>query len=620
MDELTPKEYDPDTGEFIWSPHRGPLVLFGTLSSIWALVWLVVAHKYKEIELNEIVDLIKELGFLKTTSMKEGRSLDEIRDSERKFIYKRIGQKVFPYMDESRQKEFLEYDPNAPLPTMPSLSFRTKIEMSRLFTLRFISLNRVKNVTYSIYGISIGISVISFLILFILTLLDIISDWSFVMDYQNFSQVITTLVYLLTFFLFFVFLYRWKKGYEQSLKDQIKLLTDICENTKHIEEIEKRLTQFILADIGTVNGLRNKEGNILFPYLMFKRTNVSWNFNMLTLSISKYDYVYFLFFMFTIIPILFNILGILGESNEQATSAIITVFYIALVIISFILSYAIFLIGAVLMRYLLFLVLGYFFELDSKRFAIQREGSVPEIYQELRRNWAIVRYSLVVLAGISLVVMFLLYFYTSSVLISFAIPIPFILLLVFFNYLIKFTKSFKAKTETMSDIRYVDPHQMMIRGFFAQYVWDVILAIMVFMCLPVVILLTIAPVLSGGLMFTYGLFFGFFWFYTLFVSLIMFGFFIYYLFIQLFKDPISSSFSATLEKEGIKMMTSLSDPAIFERNKEELVFRLSVLDAGKNFAEKYKQSGQREQFKVIVGSVFTIAVSLTFNLLPQYVL
>ena len=612
MAELTPKDYDLDTGEFIWSPHRGPLVLFGTLSSIWVLAWLVIVHKYKEMKLNKIVSLIQELGFLKSKCMKEGRYLDEIRDSERQFIYKRIGQQVFPYMDESRQKEFLEYDLNVPLPPMPSLSFSDKIFLSRIFTLRFISFNRLKQLTYSIYVVGIVISFIAIVVLSLSLIPDLISDQSSVTENDNLSTAIVGLVYSPTLFLFLIFVWKWKRGYKQSLNKQMNLLTKICENAENIGEIEKRLAQFILTDNATVNGLRNQKGNIIHPYLMFKKTNASWNFDMLTMSISRYDYVYFLYSL-SALPLLVLILNFFFGSDEQ-TSALLTVFvnivfflsnFLSLLLVSFTTAF--------LFRYLFFANFRILVDADSKRVAIRREGRVPERYQRSLRKKLLI-YSSITLMLIGTVISLVLFAYTRSY------PIPFVIfILCFLPYLFisaipLFAKSVKAETEKTADIRYVGLDQMFIKGFFAQYVWDIALACIVFTFLLVITLTLGLSFYFNGLIFATIL-----WNVSLFafaVSFIMLGFFIYYFFIQLIKNPINPSLSTILEEKEIMVMTSLSDPAILgEKNKERQDFRLSVLDVGNKFVEKYTRGRLWERLRAIATFLFSPIGSLILDYL-----
>ena len=615
MAELIPQDYDLDTGEFIWSPHRGPLVLFGTLSSIWALVWLVVAHKYKEIKLNEIVSLIEELGFLKTTCMKEGRSLDEIRDSERLLIYRRLGQQVSSYMNESEKQKFLEYDLNVIPPSMPSLSLIDNIAYSKLFTLKFISFKRVKELTYSIYWIGFAILAIFIVLLSVSVILDFTTDWSSTINSQNFFQAITGIVYLPTFFLLFFFIRKWKKGYQQSLKEQMNLLTDTCENAENIEKIEKRLTQFILADTGVVNGLRNKEGNILFPYLMFKRTNASWNFNMLSISISKYDYMYFLFFLFTL-PLLLLFFNFFAELNELVSTPLAIFLNIVLLTFYFVISYIIFFIGVVGIRFLLFSLLRVLFVLDGMRFTTRREGSVPERYKMTKRTKWLFHTSIVLLI-IGIVISGALYSYTGSFFIFLLFIVPFLLPYMLFFFIPIFIKSLKPETETVktSEIRYISPHQMYTKGFFAQYVWEVTMAFIVFICFLLFIFLILFSFFTGGLIITEIL-----WLLSLFasvsllVSFFMSGFFVYYFSIELFKNPINTVLSTILEEKEIKMMTSLSDSTIFEEiNKEELEFRFSVLDAGMKFVEKYKRGRQWERFNVIVGFLFTTTISFIID-------
>ena len=610
MADLVPLDYDIDTGEFIWDSNRGPLVLFGTLSSIWALAWFVLVHKYEKMKLNEIVSLIQQLGFLKTKCMKEGRYLEETRDSERQFIYKRIGQQVYPYMDESRQKEFLEYDLDVPLPPMPSVSFIDKIALSKIFTSRFISFSRLKQLTYSVYLIGIVISLISVIILSLSLIPDFISDQSSVRDNQNFSITIIGLVYSPTLFLFLFFVWKWKRGYKQSLKKQMNLLADTCENAKTIEEIEKRLTKFILPDNATVSGLKNERGDILFPYLMFKKTNASWNFDMLSMSVTKYDYVYFLFSI-SALPILVILYIFLVALNGEISLSLTIFLNLAIFLLSFILLFLGSFIGTVGLRYLFFTYLRSTFELDSKRFAIRREGRLPEAYKKPLKEKFLTNSS-IALGVVGLVISGVIFLYTRSFPIFLAIVILFFLPYMFISFLPYFAKSVKPETEETSEIRYVSSDQMFIRGFFAQYVWDVTLAVIVFFTIAIFIFNTAVLFYSESLTFAYivrnmSLF-------AFLVSFVMLEFFVYYFSIQLIKDPIKPSLSAILEGKERRMMTSLSDPAISgELNKEKKEFKFSVLAAGKKFVEKDKRGRQWERFRAVAGSIFTYTVSLIID-------
>ena len=620
MVELTPKDYDLDTGEFIWSSHRGPLVLFGVLSSIWVLAWLVIVHKYKIMKLDKIVSLIEELGSLKTACMREGRYPDEIQDSERQFISKRLGQKVSPYMDESRKQELREYERSITLHPKPFLSRSDKIALSRFFSPKSISFNWVKKATYLIYWIGTVTFVISIALISISLILDLISDWSSTISSQRIFPAIIGIVYLPTFFLLFFFIRKWKKGYKQSLKEQMNLLTDICENADNIEEIERRLTQFILTDISIADGLRNKEGNIPFPYLMFKRTNTSWNFDMLSIPLSRYDYMYFLYFIF-ILPLFLILFNLFVEFNEQISTPL-AIFLNTIILISYFIGFYFFFFLAVLvMRFLIFLLLTSFFNLDTMSFSTKREGRVPEAYERTKRQKQLL-YTSAGLIFLGLAISITLFVLTSSptifILILFPSICPF--MLFFFFPTAAERLRLEPKAEKKSDIRYISRHQMYTKGFFAQYLWEVILAFILFVSLFLFIVQRAFLLFSGDIITSDPLFFAFsFMFNVSFivafvVSFLMSGFFVYYFTIELFKTPINTALSTILEEKEIKMMTSLSDSAIIEdKDKERLEFRFSILDAGKNFVEKYKRGRQWERLRAIVTSIFSYVVSLVLD-------
>ena len=644
MADLVPLDYNTDTGEFIWDSHGGPLVLFGNISSVWALAWLVIVYKYKRLSSDDIVKLIQELGSVKNTYMREGRSVNEMRDSERELLHKRLGNLVIDYMDESKRKDVLKFNRRVSSHIMPSLSLTNRIFMSGPANFRFVSFNNVRRLAYSIYVITIAISFMVTLYLVILTLLYVLLNRPITENISSLSEVIQYIVYFPTFLLFFLFLYRWKRKYQHSLKEQMDHFVDICEDIEDVEKTMKKLTPFLLTGSGVINGFSNYDGPVLFPYLMFKKINISWNFDALSISVSRYDYVYFLIFISASISFSVSIFYGVNESYGQFPVLLIVLLSILAFPLFVIILYGITTLCALfLFKPLILFGIRKTYQVDSIRLATKKAGGLLE--RDKTGRWGTLSTFSIVLSLIfllfSLFLFVFLRFRNHSIVFSIVVSSPFFvifLLLYCVTMIVRYIRMKNGRTskarydksgkiikgintfEKSLGVRIFKPEQMITKGFLAQYVWDLILIYVVFISVIAIVFTTVFPVLmeapDSEISILASPFIQFPSLSAFIISFILFGFFGYYLvYDYLYRDRIDPSLSTILEKKRSSMINSLSDPTISEKiNDERFAFRSLILDAGMKFVGKRKRNKQWRSIIAFVGSLLSFIISTLLSI------
>ena len=305
--------FNVSTGNFVWHANKGYMVLFGAISSIHSLIFLILLHRIDSERCHKVID---QLIRLKLSSIFLGRTVNEMKYREL-WKLKDIGEDI---LDE--KQEISPASDKDALKILKATVLLLKKEGDKYPSdEKIITEGKLTSAISFFWRPLIYLSAfIIFLLILVLVSLNIWGIIFYLLSAQNITlellfnniQMIQARIRLPLISLFsFVYLLFWNKRTKSSIREQMTLLTKICENTQEVEGIRGRIEQIIRKDrVGSLNLFLSKK-ELFFPYLTFEETNVTWNHDSFQIPISNYDHIYFVSVLLLLVPynVLFRLLN-----------------------------------------------------------------------------------------------------------------------------------------------------------------------------------------------------------------------------------------------------------------------------------------------------------------------
>ena len=312
MDKIIPSpiDYDPSTGNFHWQDDKAPVVLFGAVNSLAFLALII--HVYKNDDGNKhmktYADFIGDSATIVEKLLLYGIPSENIFNIHNSMALVGLELLKNAFNDKAKKDKKNMND--------SSSSIQERRKKRNVLLRAFLKINfPLSLILYWFIPFTI---ILSWLLIGIQIITTLRSDSSISLSLilNSLLEIRASVQYPLLSIFSFIYLLTWRNRWKRSVDDQIDLLYRVCEMSEDFDEIYERLEQFITQNIGYGHRAMFSRATGSFPYLAFKKTNVTWDLRSLLLFPSTYDYVYLIIFSILIFP--FDILiEISNASNLQ---------------------------------------------------------------------------------------------------------------------------------------------------------------------------------------------------------------------------------------------------------------------------------------------------------------
>ena len=295
---LTP-EFDEKTSSFTWT--RGPMVLFGIITSTKVLTCLVVLYRSMIIREDQMTNWITNLAAKKINNsfLDSGKRLSNVEKEEMKETLKRLKYSL------DQKKHVIQVDA-----LIKYINLKKSIrgqnnekELPPSFYLFYIVV-AVSLVAYIIF------TLISFFF-FVLDFFQLLSpsnteDISYLINFSPYLMVCTVIVLS---FLSLMYVYFWNRSYKQQIKKQMDMFVSVCRHVKigvDVKEIEDEIKKFVkFVDLDSdLNKGEDYTKQTPESYLMFRKTGLVWkrqlSFPPLTSIQTKIIYLHIILSILTV--------------------------------------------------------------------------------------------------------------------------------------------------------------------------------------------------------------------------------------------------------------------------------------------------------------------------------
>ena len=312
MDKIIPSpiDYDPSTGNFHWQDDKAPVVLFGAVNSLTFLTLIIYFYKNDDENkhMKTYADFIGGSASVVEKLFSHGIPSEKIFNIHNSIMLKALEMLKETFNDKAKKDKENMND--------SSSSIQERRKKRNVLLRVFLKINFPLSLIF--YWLIPFTIILSWLLIGIQIITTLRSDSSISISLiiNSLLEIRANVQYPLLSIFSFIYLLTWRNRWKRSVDDQIDLLYRVCEMSEDFNEIYERLEQFITQNTGYGHQAMFSRATGSFPYLAFKKTNVTWDLRSLLLFPSMYDYVYLIIFSILIFP--FDILiEISNASNLQ---------------------------------------------------------------------------------------------------------------------------------------------------------------------------------------------------------------------------------------------------------------------------------------------------------------
>ena len=295
---LTP-EFDEKTSSFTWT--RGPMVLFGIITSTKVLTCLVVLYRSMIIREDQMTNWITNLAAKKINNSLQdsGERLSNVEEEEMKETLNRLEYSL-------HQKEHvIQVDALIKYINLKK-SIRGQNNEQGLPSSYYL--------LYIVVAVSLATYIIFTLISFFFFVLDFfqllsLSNTDDISYLINFSPYLMVCTIIALSFLSLMYVYFWNRSYKQQIKKQMDMFVSVCRHVKigvDVKEIEDEIKKFVkLVDLDSdLNKDEDYTKQTPESYLMFRKTGLVWkrqlSFPPLSSMQTKIIYLYLILSILTV--------------------------------------------------------------------------------------------------------------------------------------------------------------------------------------------------------------------------------------------------------------------------------------------------------------------------------